>query len=67
MPGILATRVLESKRERFIASTLISIGVPCVALQAMIVGILGGFGGRYVALVYGVLFIVWLFIGGAMN
>ncbi len=67
VPGILGTRILESKRERFIASTLISIGVPCVALQAMIVGILGEFGGRYVALVYGVLFIVWLFLGAAMN
>ncbi|MFH1092626.1 MAG: ferrous iron transporter B [Candidatus Omnitrophota bacterium] len=67
VPGILGTRILESKRERFIASTLISIGVPCAALQAMIVGILGKFGGSYVALVYGVLFIVWLFLGAAMN
>ncbi len=67
VPGIMATRVLESKRERFIASTLISIGVPCAALQAMIVGILGGYGGKYVALVYAVLFIIWLFIGAAMN
>ncbi len=67
VPGILGTRVLESKRERFIASTIISIGVPCAALQAMIVGILGEFGGRYVALVYGVLFVVWFFLGAAMN
>ncbi|MBU1043993.1 MAG: ferrous iron transporter B [Candidatus Omnitrophica bacterium] len=67
VPGIMATRVLESKRERFIASTLISIGVPCAALQAMIVGILGGYGGKYVLFVYGVLFIIWLFIGTAMN
>ena len=67
VPGILGTRVLESKRERFIASTIISIGVPCAALQAMIVGILGTFGGKYVLLVYGVLFVVWLFLGAAMN
>jgi ferrous iron transport protein B len=67
VPGILATRVLESKRERFIASTLISIGVPCAALQAMIVGILGAYGIRYVVFVYSVLFIVWLFIGWFMN
>lgn len=67
VPGILGTRVLESKRERFIASTLISIGVPCAALQAMIVGILGAFGGGYVVLVYGVLFVVWLFLGAVMN
>ncbi|MBU4305904.1 MAG: ferrous iron transporter B [Candidatus Omnitrophica bacterium] len=67
VPGILGTRILESKRERFIAATLISIGVPCAALQAMIVGILGKFGGRYVALVYAVLFCLWLFLGLAMN
>ncbi|MDO9572621.1 MAG: ferrous iron transporter B [Candidatus Omnitrophota bacterium] len=48
VPGILATRNLESKRERFIAATLISIGVPCVALQAMIFGLLGKFSGYYV-------------------
>jgi len=67
VPGILATRILESKRERFIASTIISIGVPCAALQAMIFGILGKFGGQYVALVYLVLFSVWLFLGIVLN
>ena len=28
VPGILGTRVLESERERFIAATLISVGIP---------------------------------------
>ncbi|MBU1124691.1 MAG: ferrous iron transporter B, partial [Candidatus Omnitrophica bacterium] len=56
VPGIMATRILESKRERFIAATLISIGVPCVPLQAMIFGLLGKFSGLYVAGVYLVLF-----------
>ena len=55
VPGILATRVLESRRERFIAATLISIGVPCAALQAMIVGIVGKHGILPVAAVYGIL------------
>jgi len=63
VPGILATRALESKRERFIASVLISIGVPCVPLQAMIFGLLGKFGGFYVAGVYLVLFAVIIFTG----
>ncbi len=60
VPALLATRILDSKRERFIVATLIAIGVPCVALQAMVVGLLGPFGMRYVALVYLVLFCVWL-------
>ncbi|MCM8780950.1 MAG: ferrous iron transporter B, partial [Candidatus Omnitrophica bacterium] len=67
VPGILATRVLESKRERFIASVLISIGVPCVALQAMIFGLLGKFSGFYVAGVYLVLFSLWIILGTVLN
>lgn len=67
VPGILATRALESRRERFIASTLISIGVPCVPLQAMVFGLLGAYGGFYVAGVYLVLFSVWIILGFIMN
>lgn len=63
VPGVLATRVLESKRERFIAATLISIAVPCASLQAMIFGLVGQRGGRYVAMVYGTLLVVWVVLG----
>jgi ferrous iron transport protein B len=63
VPAVLATRILESKRERFITATLISIAVPCAALQAMIVGLVGEKGGQYVVIVYGTLFIVWLILG----
>jgi len=41
VPGVLATRILETRRERFICSILISIVVPCAALQAMIFGLVG--------------------------
>jgi len=67
VPGILSTRVLESKRERFIASTIISIGVPCVPLQAMIFGLLGAFGGYYVGGVYLVLFCLIIILGVILN
>ncbi|MDD5428724.1 MAG: ferrous iron transporter B [Candidatus Omnitrophica bacterium] len=67
VPGILATRALESKRERFIAATLISIGVPCIPLQAMIFGLLGRFGGFYVTGVYLVLFSIVLILGIILN
>lgn len=67
VPGILSTRVLESKRERFIASTIISIGVPCVPLQAMIFGLLGKFGGFYAGGVYLVLFTLALILGLILN
>jgi len=67
VPAILATRILESKRERFIAATLISIAIPCAALQAMIFGLVGQRGGQYVAIVYGTLFIVWIILGFILN
>ena len=63
VPGILATRVLDTRRERFIAATLISVGVPCASLQAMMFGLLGPFGVRYILLVYAVLLVVWFVLG----
>ena len=67
VPAILATRILESKRERFIAATLISIAIPCAALQAMIFGLVGERGIQYVAIVYGTLFVVWVILGIILN
>ena len=67
VPAILATRILESKRERFIAATLISIAIPCAALQAMIFGLVGEQGAQYVAIVFGTLFIVWIILGVIIN
>jgi len=67
VPAVMATRILESRRQRFIAATLISIGVPCAALQAMIIGLVGQQGGQYVAMVYGSLFISWIIIGLILN
>jgi ferrous iron transport protein B len=67
VPGIMATRILESRKQRFIAATLISIGVPCAALQAMIIGVVGQWGLGYVAMVYGSLFISWVVIGLVLN
>jgi len=59
--------ILESKRERFIVATLISIGVPCAALQAMVIGLVGREGWQYVAVVYGTLFVVWIVLGLLLN
>ena len=67
VPGIMSTRILESRKQRFIAATLISIGVPCAALQAMIIGLVGEQGVEYIAMVYGSLFISWVIIGLILN
>jgi len=63
VPGIMATRILETRRQRFITATLISIAVPCAALQAMVVGLVGNRGFWPLAVVYGSLFLIWLLIG----
>jgi len=67
VPAVLATRVLESKRERFIAATLVCIAIPCASAQAMIFGLVGKYGGEYVALVYATLFLVWIVLGTILN
>jgi ferrous iron transport protein B len=67
VPAIMATRILESRRERLIAATLISIAIPCAASQAMIIGLVGAEGGQYVAMVYGTLFVVWVVLGFILN
>jgi ferrous iron transport protein B len=67
VPAVMATRILESKRERFIAATLISIAIPCAALQAMIIGLVGAHGGQYVAMVYGTLLVAWIVLGLILN
>jgi ferrous iron transport protein B len=67
VPAILATRILESRRERFIAATLIAVAVPCASLQAVIIGLVGNFGARYVAIVYGTLFLVWIVLGTVLH
>jgi len=63
VPGILATRVLETRKQRFIAATLIAIAIPCMAKTAMIFGALGQFGLWYVLLVIAVLVIVYISVG----
>ena len=67
VPGAMATRILETRRERFIGMTLMAIAVPCMAQLAMIVGLVGRSGVSGLMLVFGTLFIVWLTLGIIMN
>ena len=67
VPAALATRVLETKRERFIAATLMAIAIPCMAQIAMVVGLIGKFGSAGLGLVFGTLFIVWIILGVLEN
>ena len=63
VPAALAARNLESRRERFIACTLMAVAVPCMAQLALIVGLVGRFGGAYLAVVFASLFFIWVVLG----
>ncbi|MCK4284159.1 MAG: ferrous iron transporter B [Candidatus Brocadiae bacterium] len=67
VPGALALRVLETRKERFIAATLLSICVPCMAQLAMIAGLLGKHGAGGFALVFGTLFLLWVGLGSVLK
>lgn len=67
VPGAMSTRILETRKERFISATLMAICVPCMAQLAMIVGLVGRAGALGLILVFGTLFIVWIVLGYLMN
>jgi len=67
VPGALSTRILETRREKFIAATIMAIAVPCAALQAMVVGLVGKEGLAGLGIVYGTLFMVWVLLGVLLN
>lgn len=67
VPGALSIRLLEGRREKFIAATLMAIAVPCMAQTAMIIGLVGERGGRYVAIIFFTLFLVLILKGLILN
>jgi len=67
VPGALASRLFEERREKFIVATLLATAVPCMAQTAMIINILGRFGGQYVAIVFLAIFFIWLILGRLLN
>lgn len=67
VPAALAIRSLESKREKFIASTLMAISIPCMSQLAMIFGLLGSFGMKYIVYLFIILGLVWFLVGNILN
>jgi len=65
--GALSTRILETRRERFIAMTLLAISVPCMAQIAMVAGLVGKYGIKGLGTVFFTMFLVWLGLGLLLN
>lgn len=63
----ITTRLLGSKRERFIATMLLGLAIPCSAQLGVIVGLIAPLGGKIV-LLYGLtIFIVFVLTGTILN
>ncbi len=67
VPGMLAARIMESRREKFIAATLMSICVPCMAQIAMIIGLAGEHGAKALLPIFGTLFVLLIALGLLLN
>jgi ferrous iron transport protein B len=63
VPGIIATRIMETKKEKFILVVLIAISIPCAAKTAMIIGLVGKYGLLALLAVFGTLFFIWFTLG----
>lgn len=67
VPAVMGTRVLPTRRERVIASALITL-VPCSAITAVIIGGVARFAGwGYALAVYAVLFVLIVGSGLLLN
>lgn len=65
--GTLTTRVLGSKRERFIATALMAIAVPCSAQIAVISALMVRAGGWYALGYFAALLAIFVGLGTALN
>jgi ferrous iron transport protein B len=67
VPAVLAVRILESPKQRYMAATLMTMAIPCASQSAMILGILAPQGLKYVAIVYLTLFSTFVITGALLH
>ena len=63
----ITTRLLGSKRERFIATMLLGLAIPCSAQLGVIIGLIAPLGGKMVFLYSITIFIVFVLTGTILN
>jgi len=76
VPGMLATRSLETRKQRFIAATLLSIAVPCMAQTSLIFAMFSDDKIKgtlqfspiiYILIVFSTLIIIYFAVGIILN
>lgn len=65
--GTLTTRILGNKRERFIATALMAIAVPCSAQIAVIAALMTRVGPLYSAAYFAVLLAIFVVVGTVLD
>ena len=65
VPAVMATRILDSKRDRFVTS-LLSVMVPCVARTTIIYGLVGYFLGPHLAFLLYIINVVVIAVVGKL-
>ena len=63
----MTTRILHSKKERFLATFLLALGVPCSAQLGVILGITSGLSFAALATVFGTVFIQLVVVGSILS
>ncbi|SNX55327.1 ferrous iron transport protein B [Thermoanaerobacterium sp. RBIITD] len=63
----ITTRILGSRRERFIATMLLGLAIPCSAQLAVIASMIAPLGLSYILAYSGILIVIFLAIGKILN
>ncbi len=63
----MTTRILSSKKERFLATFLLALGVPCSAQLGVILGITSGLSFTALAIVFGTVFLQLILVGSLLS
>jgi ferrous iron transport protein B len=66
VPGIMAIRNLESRRQRFITATLAAVTIPCLAQTAIIFSLTAYYGNGYVFAILVTIIALWMALGSIM-
>ncbi len=67
VPGIMAVRNLDSRRQRFITATLTAITIPCLAQSAIIFSLTASYGMGHVAAILITIVALWMILGSILR
>lgn len=68
VPGVIATRILDSQKQKFIILTLLTIAIPCTANIALLIPLFAKTGHfEYIYLVFFILIAIYAILGIILN